>query len=123
MRKIKFFWETFGSIENMRLQELSDSGLSELLRSESIALVQFGTDWCAPCKRQERVLLSAASNWRGKIVLGKVNVEDWPDCAQAYQVQRNPTLCLFRSGELLARHEGFLDPAELEAFVSAPEGT
>ncbi len=102
----------------MRLQELSDSDLSELLRSESITLIQFGTDWCAPCKRQERVLLDAASHWEGKIVLGKVNVEDWPDCARAHQVHRNPTLCLFRSGELLARHEGFLDPAELAVFVS-----
>ncbi len=102
----------------MRVPEFSQQSLEKLLSDDSLALVQFGTDWCAPCKRQERVLIEAMAGWGHDLKIGKVNVEDWPDCAAQHGVRRNPTLCLFQAGEQIGFHEGFLTLGDLENFVS-----
>lgn len=101
----------------MRVPEYTQQSLQKLVSEESLTLVQFGTDWCAPCKRQERVLLEAMTGFARDLKIGKVNVEDWPDCAAVHGVSRNPTLCLFQAGERIGFHEGFLTLDGLENFV------
>lgn len=98
------------------LKEYSQQALNELLQSQGSALIEFGTDWCAPCKRLERVLLEMTPDWT-ELDLGKVNVEDWPECAAEHGVLRNPTLCLFQAGQLTASHQGYLQRSELEDFL------
>ncbi len=100
-----------------RLKEYGQEELSAQLQTEAVILLQFGTDWCAPCKRQERVMMGLADTWRERLSLGKVNVEDWPQIAEEHQVKRNPTLCLFLSGRLTHRHEGYLDSEKLAQFL------
>ena len=100
-----------------RIKEYDPTALAALLQTETPALVQFGTDWCAPCKRQERVLTELSETWSERIHIGKVNVEDWPDLAKAHQVTKNPTLCLFISGRIQKRHEGYLDAGSLQRYL------
>lgn len=100
-----------------RIKEYDQEELSAQLQAESALLIQFGTDWCAPCKRQERVMLGLADTWRDRLSIGKVNVEDWPQIAEEHQVRKNPTLCLFLSGRLTHRHEGLLDAENLARFL------
>ena len=103
-----------------RLREYTSATLSSALDSApSLTLIHFGTDWCAPCRRLERLLLELQVEWGDQIALGKVNVEDEPDLARTFSVTRNPTLCLFRQGELLARQEGYADKTELLALTGS----
>ncbi len=93
-----------------RLFEFRSESLSDLLlRQDNPLLVCFGTDWCAPCKRLERVLLELVPNWAETLHVGKVNVEDEPELARRFEVVKSPTLCLFQDGEMVARHQGFRD--------------
>jgi thioredoxin-like negative regulator of GroEL len=52
------------------------------------------------------------------MLVGKVNVEDEPELARQHSVQRNPTLCLFRAGVMVARQEGYLDQPQLRDFLA-----
>lgn len=102
-----------------RIREYTSATLSPALSAaENLFLVHFGTDWCTPCKRLERVLLQLREDWGESVLLGKVNVEDEPELARAFAVTRNPTVCLFRSGELLVKREGFAEKPELQALIS-----
>jgi thioredoxin 1 len=90
-----------------RIPEHSPASLQVVLDTQvSLLLVHFGTDWCAPCKRLERVILELMSEWGEAVMVGKVNTEDHPELAKAFRVARNPTLCVFREGRLTARQEG-----------------
>ncbi len=105
-----------------RLREFTSLTFQEAVSSTAAPLlVHFGTDWCAPCKKLERLLLELAPEWGDSVALGKVNVEDEPDLARTYSVTRNPSLCLFRSGVLVARHEGLTGKPELLELVHQPE--
>jgi thioredoxin 1 len=104
-----------------RIQEYTVSTLGSAISGSSAPfLVHFGTDWCPPCKRLERVLGELLSHWGDSVLVGKVNVEDEPDLAREFSVTRNPTVCLFRAGALVARREGFADKPELMALVNEP---
>lgn len=105
-----------------RLREFNSATLQEAMSlSASPLLVHFGTDWCAPCKKLERMLLELSSEWGESVLIGKVNVEDEPELARAHLVSRNPTLCLFRAGVLVARQEGLSGKPELRTLVQQPE--
>lgn len=103
----------------MRLRELAPVPLEHLLQSAERVLIHFGTDWCAPCKRLERVVQAVAVLEGFPCQVGKVNVEDYPELAGSHGVTKSPTLCLFIQGRLVARHEGFLDQPALLAFVGS----
>ena len=74
-----------------RLKECDPQSLAELLAVPDPLLLHFGTDWCTPCKRLEKVLLSVHESLPAR--LAKVNVEDHPEIAQDLSVTKNPTLC------------------------------
>lgn len=102
-----------------RLREYNAATFAAALESLPLPfLVHFGTDWCAPCKRLERLLLELLGEWGDSVRVGKVNVEDEPDLARTYGVTRNPTLCIFRQGELVARQEGYAEAPVLMDLLS-----
>ncbi len=98
-----------------RLKECDPRHLANLLAESEPLLLHFGTDWCTPCKRLERVLLGLVEELETRVA--KVNVEDYPEIAKQFSVTKNPTLCLVKEGEVADRHEGFLDPDGVLAFV------
>lgn len=102
----------------MRIPEFTRARIEQALQeSTAPLLVHFGTDWCAPCKRLERVLSELMADWGDGVRVAKINVEDDPETAKAFQVTRNPTLCLFRDGRLVDRQEGFRDHTAVRELV------
>lgn len=103
----------------MRIREYTKTTLKNAISGATAPLlVHFGTDWCGPCKRLERVITELLGDWGDSISVGKVNVEDEPELARSFEVHRNPTVCIFCSGELVAKREGFADRLELQALVN-----
>ena len=102
-----------------RLKEYDQKTLADALRDcPTPFLLHFGTDWCTPCRKLERVLLELAEDWQETIRLGKINVEDELQLAAAYGVTRNPTLCLVQDENLVRRLEGFHSHSDVTAFVT-----
>ena len=98
-----------------RLKEANPSNLTSLLDESDSLLLHFGTDWCTPCKRLERVLLGLVDTLETR--MAKVNVEDYPEIAKQFSVTKNPTLCFVKGGEVAERHEGFLESDGVLALV------
>ncbi len=79
---------------------LSDANFEEqILNSASPALVDLWAPWCAPCRMVAPAIKELADDYQGKIVVGKLNVDENPVIASRYGVTSIPTLLFFKNGE------------------------
>lgn len=101
----------------MRLKECDLTNIDEVISTSDTILIHFGTDWCAPCKRLERVLIQLQTEGLLTVSVVKVNVEDEPDIAKRFSVTKNPTLCLVKNGELANSQVGYADAEAVLSFV------
>ena len=79
----------------------------EVLKSPVPVLVEFGAEWCGPCRHMEPILEQlAAADWQGKVRLAKIDVDQSVDTTIRFQVMGVPTLILFINGEVRERVSG-----------------
>lgn len=69
-------------------------------------LVDFYAEWCGPCKQFTPVLSQFASDYQGKFLLAKVDVDKNPQVVERYQIRSMPTVLLFKNGEVVERFSG-----------------
>lgn len=73
----------------------------EVLQSEKLVLVDFWANWCGPCKMIAPVLEQIAEEYKEKVKIGKVNVDEESEIARQYQILSIPTLILFKNGKIM----------------------
>jgi thioredoxin 1 len=76
----------------------SENFENEVLKSDKNVLVDFWASWCRPCKMLAPTIEAIAEEY-DSFKVGKVNVDDEPDLAQAYGISSIPTLILFKDGK------------------------
>ncbi len=72
-----------------------------------VALVDFWAEWCGPCKMAGPIIDGLAEEYAGKLIVGKVNVDEEGALAGQFGVQSIPTVILFKDGKELGRQVGF----------------
>lgn len=102
----------------MALVHFSEEGFDKALTQPGLMVVDFWAEWCGPCKMLGPVIEQLASDYDGKCVVGKVNVDDEPDLAQRYGIMSIPTVMFFKNGEEVDKKIGVMPPQE---FVKAIE--
>ena len=80
---------------------------TEALKSDIPVVVDFWASWCGPCKMLAPVIADIASEYAGKVKVGKVNVDDEPELANAFRVSSIPTVVLIKDGAVAATSIGF----------------
>ncbi|MGL4474819.1 MAG: thioredoxin TrxA [Shewanella sp.] len=96
-----------------------DSFENDVLKSELPILVDFWAEWCGPCKMIAPILDDVAGEYQGKLVIGKLNVDQNSVSPAKYGVRGIPTLLLFKAGELVATKVGALSKTQLKEFIDA----
>jgi thioredoxin 1 len=100
-------------IEN--LTEASDKTFEEeVVKADGPVVVDFWAPWCGPCQMFKPIFEKVAPEYKGKIKFVKLNVDDNPTSATAYQIMSIPTLAIFENGEIVERSTGFLDENDLK---------
>ena len=79
---------------------------AEVLDSATPTLVDFWAEWCGPCKMIAPTLAEIAAEQKGKLTIGKLNVDDNPDTARRFDVMSIPTLLVFKDGQQVKRLVG-----------------
>ena len=72
---------------------------AEVLKHQGAVLVDFWAEWCGPCKALAPVLDGLADEFKEKIKVVKVNVDESPNAPQTYKVRGIPTLVFFKNGQ------------------------
>ena len=90
----------------------------EVLKSEKPVLVDFFATWCGPCQMLAPVLEEIAEEYKDKIKVGKINIDNERNLAIKYQVVSIPTLMVFKNGEIVKTAVGFHTKSELEGMLN-----
>ena len=86
---------------------LSDATFDETISgADTPVLVDFWAEWCGPCKMIAPTLAEIASEQKGKLAIGKLNVDDNPATARRFDVMSIPTLLVFKDGQQVKRLVG-----------------
>ena len=91
---------------------------ADVLQSGLPVLVDFYADWCPPCRAMEPVVEQLASDFDGKVTVGKLDTDVNQEIAIRYGVMSIPTLGFFRDGKLVDRLVGYPGAARVRDWIA-----
>jgi thioredoxin 1 len=101
-----------------KVQTLTDSNFDQsVIKAPQLVLVDFWADWCGPCRRLAPTVDELATDYDGRMVVGKLNVDDNPNTAFRYSIRGIPTLLLFKGGEIVEQIVGLADKDSLKRAI------
>ncbi len=95
------------------------SNFSEIIKGETLTLVDFYADWCGPCKALAPILKEAKAALGEKVKIVKIDVDKNQELASKYQVRGVPTMILFKNGEQLWRQSGVLQKDQIVSIIQS----
>ena len=95
---------------------LTDANFEETIKSNSLVLVDFWAGWCGPCRALVPTIEELAKEYSGKVLVGKLEVDENPNTAERFQVFSIPTLLVFKNGGEVERLVGLCPKKNIEAL-------
>ena len=99
--------------------EITDANFEQIIASEKPVLVDFWAEWCGPCKMIGPVVEELASEYEGKAVIGKVDVDNNPAVSAKFGIRSIPTLLVFKGGEIVDKQIGAVPKSVLSQKLDA----
>jgi thioredoxin 1 len=102
------------------IKHVSDASFdSDVLKTQGPVLVDYWAEWCGPCKMIAPILDDLSSEYKGKLQIAKMNVDENTDTPAKYGIRGIPTLMLFKDGAVVATKVGALSKSQLAAFIDS----
>jgi len=104
--------------DNPNVAQVSDAGFEgDVLKSDKPVLVDFWAPWCGPCRSVSPIVDDLATQYKDKLRVAKVNVDESSQVAMKYQVTSIPTFILFKNGQVADRVLGAPPRSEFVKFI------
>jgi len=98
---------------------VSDRNFDQTTKSYPLLVVDCWAAWCAPCRAIAPIVDELAKEYSGKVVFGKLNVDENPETTQRFGVMAIPTLLVMKDGQEVDRVVGVIPKNRIEAKVNA----
>ncbi len=107
--------------QNITIMEvtITNENFASLKAGDQPLVVDFWATWCGPCRMVAPVIAELASEYDGKIMVGKCDVEDNEDLAAEFGIRNIPTILFFKNGEVVDKLVGAQSKAKLEEKFKA----
>ena len=98
--------------------DLTDETFAETVQSNPLVVVDCWAPWCAPCHMVAPIVEEMAGDYAGRILFGKLNVDENQRVAMQYEIMSIPTLLVFKNGKLVNRIIGAMPRQMLEPGIT-----
>lgn len=85
---------------------ITDANFDELISSNKVVVIDFGAEWCGPCRQMEPIIEGLATDYEGVALIGKLDVDENTEVCEKYGIRNIPTILLFKNGELVDKIVG-----------------
>ena len=99
--------------------KITDELGKELIASGKPVVIDFWAEWCGPCRQIGPFVDELAAQYEGQVTIGKYNVDEGDEISGEYGIRNIPTLLFFKDGQLVDKHVGSANKAQLEDKVKA----
>ena len=103
----------------MAIKHFKTAEFDAAVAAAPLAMVDFWADWCGPCKMLSPVVESIGSQYEGKVLVGKVNVDEEPELARRFGVMSIPTVVFLKNGREFDRKVGLMPAGAFTAVLDA----
>ena len=98
----------------------TDQNFEKDISSQTVpVIVDFGAEWCGPCKQLDPILEEIATENKDKLKIFKINIDENPMIPQKFGVRGIPTIMLFNDGKLIDTKVGSLPKSALETWIQS----
>ncbi|MFK7936549.1 MAG: thioredoxin [Saprospiraceae bacterium] len=98
--------------------EFTDTNFKEKTES-GVSLVDFWAPWCGPCRMIAPVIEQLATEYEGKVTVGKLDVDNNPGTSMEFSVRSIPTILIMKDGKVVDKHVGVASKKQLEDKINA----
>lgn len=93
--------------------EVTDAGFDELLNSDKPIVLDFWAEWCGPCRMVGPIVDELATEYEGRVTIGKVDVDNNDEITSKYGIRNIPTILFIKNGEVVDKQVGAAQKALL----------
>lgn len=99
--------------------EFTDQNIKEYINSGKPVVIDFWAEWCGPCRMVGPSIEELSKEYDGKVVIGKLNVDEHVDTPNEYGIRNIPTILFFKDGKVVDKQIGAAPKATLAAKVQS----
>ena len=90
---------------------VTNVNFSEILNEGKPVVLDFWAEWCGPCSMVSHVIDELAAEYEGKVIIGKVNVDDSSDIVAQFGIRNIPTVLFFKDKQVVDKQVGATNKA------------
>ena len=98
---------------------ITNTNISEILAGEKPVMIDFWAPWCGPCRMLAPTVDTIETEYAGRVLVAKCNVDDADEVAAQFRIRNIPTLMFFKGGEMVNRLVGAVPRQEITSILDS----
>lgn len=89
--------------------QITDATLDEVLKTDKLVMIDFWAEWCGPCRMVSPIIEQLAEEYKDKVVIGKIDVDENNEATEKFGIRNIPTVLFIKNGQVVDKIVGAAD--------------